>query len=252
MAGEPQGMRRVSVEDAVPIPNPQSPGSTLAAAWAVFVKDLRTELRTRYAINALVLFAACAAVAVSLGVGFIGLRRTEEALLIQATLLWIALLFAALNGLARGFVHEEEARTMAALRLAAPPLAVYLGKFLLNLVLLVVLGAITSVLFIVLVRVQVGSPLAFVLLLSAGGLSLASATTVIAAIISKASFKSALFAVLAFPLLVPPLVVAIQGTAVALDNAGLGPALGALQFLVAYAVATFVASLMLFRYVWEA
>jgi len=232
-------------------PHETSIRDTLAAAWAVFVKDLRTELRTRYAINAMVLFAACTAVMVSLGTTFIGLRRTEEFLLIQSSLLWIAFLFAAITGLSRGFVQEEEARTMAALRLAAPPVAVYLGKFLLNLVLLALLGAISSVLFIVLVRVQVGSPLAFMLMLASGSLCLASATTILAAIISKAGFKSALFAVLAFPLLVPPLIVAIQGTAVTLDNGGLGVALGALQFLGAYSVATFVASLMLFRFVWE-
>lgn len=247
-----QQTEQTAGRETVSLTPQHSVGGLLAAAWAVFVKDLRVELRTRYAINALLLFAACAAVAVSLGVGFIGLRRTEEALLIQATLLWIALLFAALNGLARGFVHEEEARTLAALRLAAPPLAVYLGKFLLNLLLLTVLGSLTSLLFIVLVRVQVGSPLAFALILAGGGLCLATATTILAAIIAKASFKNALFAVLAFPLLVPPLIIAIQGTAVALDNGGLAPALPALQFLVAYSVATFVASLMLFRFVWEA
>lgn len=224
----------------------------LVAAWAVFVKDLRTELRTRYALNAMVLFAACTAVMVSIGTTFIGLRRSEEALLIQASLLWVALLFAAITGLSRGFVHEEETRTLAALRLAAPPVAVYLGKFLLNLALLAVLGLITSVLFIVLVRVQVGSPLAFLLMIAAGSLCLAAATTILAAIIARASFKSALFAVLAFPLLIPPLIIAIQGTAVSLDNAGLDPVRGALQFLVAYSVATFVASLMLFRFVWEA
>jgi len=232
-------------------PHETSISDILAAAWAVFVKDLRTELRTRYAINAMVLFAACTAVMVSVGTTFIGLRRTEEFLLIQSSLLWIAFLFAAITGLSRGFVQEEEARTMAALRLAAPPVAVYLGKFLLNLVLLALLGTISSVLFIVLVRVQVGSPLAFTLMLASGSLCLASATTILAAIISKAGFKSALFAVLAFPLLVPPLIVAIQGTAVTLDNGGLGVALGALQFLGAYSVATFVASLMLFRFVWE-
>lgn len=224
----------------------------LGAAWAVFVKDLRSELRTRYALNAMVLFAACTAVMVSVGTTFIGLRRTEEALLIQSSLLWVALLFAAITGLSRGFVHEEEARTLAALRLAAPPIAVYLGKFLFNLALLTLLGAVTSLLFIVFVRVQVGSPLAFVLLLAAGGLCLASATTLLAAIIARASFKSALFAVLAFPLLVPPLIIAIQSTAVALDNSGLAATAGSLQFLLAYAIATFTASLLLFRFVWEA
>jgi heme exporter protein B len=224
----------------------------LAAAWAIFVKDLRSELRTRYALNALVLFAASAAVAVSLGVGFIGLRRTDEYLLIQSALLWIALLFAALNGLSRGFVYEEETRTMAALRLSAPPISVYLGKFLFNLALLLLLDTVTSILFIILVRVEVGSPLAFVLVLAAGGLCLAAATTILAAIIAKASFKSALFAVLAFPLLVPPLIVAIQGTALTLDSAGMVLAMPAIRTLLAYAVAMFVASLMLFRFVWEA
>lgn len=224
----------------------------LSAAWAVFVKDLRSELRTRYALNALVLFAASAAVAVSLGVGFLGLRRTDEYLLIQSTLLWIALLFAALNGLSRGFVHEEEARTLAALRLAAPPLAVYLGKFLFNLALLILLDVVTCLLFLVLVRVEVGSPLAFVAILGAGGLCLAAATTILAAIIARASFKSALFAVLAFPLLVPPLIISIQGTALALGASGLAAALPSVQTLVAYAVAMFTASLLLFRFVWEA
>ncbi len=223
----------------------------LAAAWAVLIKDLRTELRTRYALNAMVLFAACTAVMVSLGTTFIGMRRTDEALLIQSSLLWVALLFAAITGLSRSFVHEEEARTLAALRLAAPPAAVYLGKFFFNLALLVMLGTITSLLFVVLVRVEVGSPLAFIALLSAGELCLAAATTILAAIIARASFKSALFAVLAFPLLVPPMVIAIQGTALALGSSGFGPTLPALQFLSAYSVATFVASLMLFRFVWE-
>lgn len=224
----------------------------LMASWAIFLKDLRVELRTRYALNAMVLFAACTAVIVSLGTAFIGLQRTEEALLIQASLLWIAFLFAALTGLSRGFVQEEEARTLAALRLAAPPAAVYLGKLLLNLVLLTGLGAITSGLFIILARVQVGSPGAFAAVLAAGSLCLATATTILAAMIAKASFKSALFAVLAFPLLIPPLIVAIQGTAQSLDTTGFGPTLGALQFLGSYSVATFVASLFLFPFVWEA
>lgn len=224
----------------------------LVAAWAVFVKDLRSELRTRYAINAMVLFAACTAVMVSIGTTFIGLRRTEEALLIQSSLLWVALLFAAITGLSRGFVHEEETRTLAALRLAAPATAVYLGKFLLNLALLALLGVVTSALFIIFVRVELGNPIAFVALIAAGSLCLAAATTILAAIIAKASFKSALFAVLAFPLLVPPLVIAIQGTALSLDNGGFAAVLPALQFLGAFSVATFVASLLLFRFVWEA
>lgn len=228
------------------------PANLGRAALAVFLKDLRSELRTRYAINTLVLFAASAAVAVSLGAGFLGLRRDEQSLQVQAALLWIALLFAALNGLARTFVQEEETRTMAALRLAAPPAAVYLGKFLYNLCLLALLDAVTSFLFIIFVRVEIGNLPLFLSLLGAGSLSLAAATTIIAAIIARTSMRSALFAVLAFPLLVPPLIVAIQATALALAGQEFAAGWPALQTLLAYAVAMFVTSLLLFRAVWEA
>lgn len=223
----------------------------LRAGWAVLRKDLRSELRTRYAFNTLVLFAAGTAVAVSLGVGFLGLRRDEQSLALQAALLWVALLFAALNGLARSFVQEEETRTLPALRLAAPATAVYLGKLWFNLALLVLLDLVTTLLFVVFVRVGIGNLGLFISLLAAGSLALATATTILAAIIARASFKSALFAVLAFPLLVPPLVIAIQGTALALGGADWAAGWPALRTLIAYAVATFTASLFLFRFVWE-
>jgi len=88
-------------------------------------------------------------------------------------------------------------------------------------------------------------------LLLAGSLSLVTATTLIAAIIARASAKGALFAVLSFPILVPQLVVAIQGTALALDGEGWRIGLAPLQVLFAYTLALFVASLFLFRFVWE-
>jgi hypothetical protein len=88
------------------------------ATWAVFLKDLRAELRTRYALNAVALFAVSTVVALSLGVGFLTEGRNADLPAIHSALLWVAVLFAAFTGLARAFVHEEEARTAAALRLA--------------------------------------------------------------------------------------------------------------------------------------
>jgi heme exporter protein B len=224
----------------------------LTATWAVFAKDIRSELRTRYALNALLIFAASTAVAVSFAVPQLGLQRGREFIAIQSALLWVALLFAALNGLSRSFVQEEERRTAMALRLAAPPLGVYLGKLLFNLVLLAVLDTITTALFLIFLRVDIGNAGLFVAVLAVGSLSLTTTTTLLAAIIARANFKSGLFAVLAFPLIVPLLVVAIQGTTLALGGAAWSEGLPLLQFLLAYAVATFVASLMLFRAVWEA
>lgn len=225
---------------------------TLKAAWAVFRKDVRSELRTRYALNAVALFAVSTVVALSLGMGPLLPSRNDDLGIIQAALLWVALLFAAFTGLARSFVQEEEARTAAALRLSAAPIAVYLGKLLFNLALLLALGVLIALLFVILLRVRVGNPALFAGLIGAGCLGLVAATTLIAAIISRANVKGALFAVLSFPLLVPLLVVAVQGTALAIEGAGWAQGLAPLQVLLAYAVALFVASLFLFQAVWEA
>lgn len=224
----------------------------LRAAWAVFRKDVRSELRTRYALNAVLLFAVSTVVALSLGLGPLSAVRNPDLPLVHAGLLWVAILFAAFTGLARAFVQEEEARTAAALRLAARPAAVYLGKLLFNLALLLALVLVTTLLFVVMLRVRVGSPLLLAALLLAGSLGLVAATTLIAAIIARASVRGALFAVLSFPLLTPLLIAAIRGTASALEGRGWEASAAPLQTLLAYALALFVASLFLFGSVWEA
>lgn len=219
------------------------------ATKAVFVRELRSEFRSRQALNAVALFAVCSIVAVSLGLG--PLNRSAELPLVHAALLWIVLLFAAFTALARVFVVEEEQRTAAALRLAAPPHAVYLGKLLFNLLLLCALTILVAVLAIVLLRMQVRSPGPFVVLLVTGALGLVAGTTLIAAMIARAASRGALFAVLSFPILIPMLVTAVRGTALALSGTGWDRCMAPIQTLIAYAVAMFVTSLFLFAYVWE-
>lgn len=236
---EPQRMQRSAL------------AALLAASWAVFLKDLRSELRTRYALNALLLFAVSTVVALSLGLGPLAPSRNADLRLIQSGLLWIAILFAAFTGLSRSFVQEEEARTAAALRLAAPPLAVYIGKLLFNLALLLLLVTLTALLSIALLRLPIGNPSLFAALLIAGSCGLVAATTLIAAIISRASIKTALFAVLAFPLLIPLLVVAIRGTEIALAGLGWDRGILPLQVLAGYTIALVTVSLFLFNSVWE-
>jgi heme exporter protein B len=236
-------------ETSAPATLPTAP--LLTAAWAVFRKDLRSELRTRYALNAILLFAVSTVVAISLGMGPLTTSRNADLPLIQAALLWVAILFAAFTGLSRAFVQEEEARTAAALRLSARPTAIFLGKLLFNLALLLILVGLTTVLFIVMLRVQVGNPGLLAALLLAGSMGLVAATTLVAAIIARASVKGALFAVLSFPLLVPLLTAAIQGSANALVGRGWESSIGSLQVLAGYTIALFTASLFLFNMVWE-
>jgi len=217
-----------------------------ASAWAVCRKDLRAEFRTRYALSAIGLFAITTLTVVSFALGPFAL---EQELL--AALLWIVLFFAAMAGLSRAFVHEEEAKTAPALRLAAPASAVYLGKYLFNLMLLLLLEVLVVPLFIIMMGLEVGDPGLFMLVLALGDLGLAGVTTVVAAMVSQASARGALFTVLSFPLLLPLLISSIEGTHLALvGGEGIAAAWPSLLGLLAYAVAMVTVSLMLFPAIW--
>lgn len=183
----------------------------LAETAAVTGKDLRAELRTRVALSTVGLFALTTLAAVSYAVGPYRISAEDRPFLLSA-LLWIVLLFASMAGLDRTFVKEEENRTAPLLRLSATPLAVFAGKLLFNLALLYALTAVIVPLYSALMGFSVALPGRLVLLLLAGGFSLAVITTTVAAIIARATTRGSLFTVLSLPLLLPLLIFLIQGT----------------------------------------
>src|SRR5438552_7637269 len=124
---------------------PSNGSSSAAAVWAVLRKECRSEWRTRYGLNAALLFAVTSLASISFAVGRMGDRPD-----LLAALLWVVLLFAALASLANTFVREVEGRTMALLRLVASPTAIAIGKLLFNLLFLALIEAITVPLFLVL------------------------------------------------------------------------------------------------------
>ena len=86
----------------------------------------------------------------------------------------------------------------------------------------------------------------FLLVLLLGSIGLAAASTFTAAIVSKASAKGAMFAVLAIPLLLPPLVAAVSGTRIAATESGIAAGLDILQLLLAYDGVVTTAAFLLF------
>ncbi|MGC8833737.1 MAG: heme exporter protein CcmB [Armatimonadota bacterium] len=214
--------------------------------WAILRKDIQSEFRTRYAFNAVVVFAVTTLAVVSYSAQVVGAGAR-----LLSPLLWIIILFSAMSGLSRTFVREEDAGTANTLRLAADPTAVYVGKLLFNTVLLAVLNVLVVPLFLVLMDVSVGNLFLFVVILITGSTSIAATATFVAAIVSKASVRSALFAVLSFPLLVPVLVAAVQGTEASLRGASTVEGMPFVKILTAFAGAMVAVGLLLFEHVWD-
>lgn len=217
----------------------------LAGAWAIFRKDLRIELRSRYAVNTLLLFALGALLLVSFAVG-----PQPVSARVQAALLWIVLLFAASIGLGRSFVAEHEGGTALLLRLHTRPSMVFAGKLLFNVCLVALLTLTATLVFLLLLGISVGAPGLFVSTLVLGALGLTGATTLLAALVARASRGGPLLPVLLLPLLVPLLVSGVGATRKALIGRRWLTAQDELLTLVGFAGATIAAAVLLFDYVW--
>lgn len=213
------------------------------------MRDLRSEFRTRYAVNAIIMFAVTTLVAVSFSIGSFRIAEDDRSFL-YAVLLWIILVFSALSGLSRSFVKEQEAGTIDTLKLSARPQAVFLGKLMFNLTLLAALELIIVPVFVLLMGYSIGHPLPFVGIVVVAGLGLGAGTTIVAAMIAQASTRGALFSALSFPLLLPLMITAIKGceqASIGIDRIGWAEA----RMALAYLVIMIIVSLFLFPLIWE-
>ncbi len=195
------------------------------------------------------MFAVTTLIAVSFSIGSFRIDPADRPFL-YSVLLWIILTFSALSGLARSFVKEEEAGTIDVLKLSARPQAVFLGKLLFNLTLLSALGLIIVPLFILFMAYQISLPGFFLSMVISGVLGLGAGTTIIAAMIARASARGALFSVLSLPLLFPLMITCIKGcerAAIGVNSAGWPE----VRIAIAYVIIMIILSLFLFPLVWE-
>ena len=217
-----------------------------ADTGAIFRKEWRSELRTRYALNTVGLFAFTTLVVVSMTLGPVG--ASPEARPFLPVLLWLILLFAASAGLPRTFVHEEETKTAMALRLAAKPSSLFCGKALYNLTLILALEVVIVPLYVAMLQMPVTSAAKLAATLFVGGYGLAIGSTLIAAMVAQARARGPLFAVLAFPILLPLLKFAVEATIGAVTNEPVG---SFLSLIATYDAMLTIVSLMLFPAIWN-
>ena len=217
------------------------------SAFEVFRKDVHSEFRTRYAMNALVMFVV---VALSIILFSLGDESVSPAVL--SGILWVIIFFSGMSGLSRTFVSEEERGTVLTLQLLAEPSAVYAGKLLFNMVLTVCLNMFIAVSYVLLVQqFVVQSPVVFWITILLGSFGIAAAATILAAIIAKANTKGTIYPVLAFPIMLPLLLTVMNATRLATEGAALSEALGEFQVLVAYTAVIVAVSVILFDFVWK-
>lgn len=216
-------------------------------AYYIFYKDFSSELRMRYAINALIMFVV---VAVSTILFSIGSEKAPQN--VYAGLFWVVVFFSAMSGLSRNFVSEEERGTNLILSLIAHPISIFVGKFFFNLILIIFINLIIAFLyFFLFTDFIIKNWLMFTLSFFLGNLGIAASSTIIAAIISKANVKGTLYPVLAFPVLLPLILILIEITKAAMEGNPISSMQAEFMVLISYDVIMFTASILVFDIIWR-
>lgn len=214
--------------------------------FAVFLKDFRLEWRSRFGISTVLAFIASTMLIV-----LFSLRADQLSAEIQSGLIWIVVLFASLTTLSRIFVSESERGTLDLLRLNAPANAVLSGKLLYNFFFTLLITMTTILLFVIMLSMEIVRPGLLVLVVLLGSSGLAGVTTMLAALVSQASRKGAVFPVLSLPLLIPLMLILVQITQVVFTKTPDDSYLNDLAALIGFTGVTFSASYLLFGNLWE-
>jgi len=214
---------------------------------AVFEKDAKSELRTRYAISAVFLF-----ILTTITIILIGTKGEEMRAGLAAGVIWVVMFFSSMMGLSRVFVSEEERGTSFLLQLSANSTSVYFGKLIYNILLSLLLNTVAVILFFLFISsvgikhygIFIGSHIF-------GSIGIAAASTIISAIIAKANTKGALFPVLSFPIILPLIFIGIEATKISLEGKDISDAFGDIQLMFAYCGLVISLSYILFDLVWK-
>ncbi len=212
----------------------------------VFLKDLRAELRTRYAINTVLAFVGSTLLLI-----LFALRAAQLPPAAQSGIVWIIILFAALLSLSRSFVAETEHRTFNLLRLHGTAPQIFGGKLVYNFIFTLAVNVTTFIFYIFFLGLPVANNIALLTILLLGTAGLSGVATMLAAIVSMADRKGAIFSVLSIPLLFPLILILVDATQAAMLE-GITPAFfNNLWAIVGFSGTTITAGFLLFDYIWE-
>ena len=220
--------------------------NVLGKVWAIARKDLSLERRSREMLSSMLIFA----VIVILIFSFSFDLRTERASQVAPGVLWVAITFAGMLGLARSFVLERDQGCLDGLLLCPVERStLYLGKVLSNLIFISITQLVILPLAFALFNLRFDILLLPIILL--GTVGFASVGTLISAMTVHARTREVMLPILLFPVVMPVLIAAVNLTGAVLDGRPWAEMQRWMQLLVGFDIIFGVISFLLFDYVVE-
>lgn len=208
----------------------------------MFKKDLLLEIRQQYAFYGVLLY-----VGATIFVLYMAIENPDTGT--WNGLFWIIQLFISINAVAKSFLQESRNRMLYYQTITSPKNFI-LAKLLFNSVLMLVMSALSCILFALLMNYPVERSAVFIGIVFLGGWSLSLVFTFLAAIAAKAQQNAAIMAILGFPIIIPQLLMLMNVSKTVFDAGHAVPAINIL-LLLASNILVILLSLILFPFLWK-
>jgi len=220
--------------------------NSFSKVWTLVLKDLSLEKRSREMLSSMFIFALLVVLVFSFSFDL----RVEEVSGAAPGVLWVAISFAGMLGLARSFVLERDQGCLDGLLLCPVDRSLlYLGKMLSNLTFISLTELVVLPLCFALFNLTFHLLLLPILLLGTIGFS--AVGTIVSAMTVHARAREVMLPILLFPLVLPALIAAVKLTGGVLDRQPWGEIRSWMELLVGFDVIFMVISYLAFEYVIE-
>jgi len=214
-------------------------------AW--LYKEFLMEWRQKYALNGIILYTVSTIFICYLAFSIRGASMSPN---VWNTLLWIIVLFSAINAIAKSFLQESDRRNVYYYSITSP-LAIIIAKIIYGMILMSVLVSLALLVYSVLLGNPVDDLLLYIFVLFTASLALSSMLTMLSAIASKAGNNSMIMAILSFPIVAPVILMAIKASKNAMDGLARSESMDEILVLIALNVIIITLALLLFPYLWR-
>ncbi len=209
--------------------------------------ELTLEMKQKHFISSIVLYIVSTIFVCSLS--FTSISETS----IWNALFWIIILFSLTNAISKSFLNENSDKQLFLYTLINPRVLI-VGKILYNLVLSILLVVLSFVVFTIFIQSDGLTDMnywLFFLAVILGSTSLSSTLTMVSAIASKTNNNIGILSILAFPILIPSILLSIEFSNLAINGGTTEMAGQFIVFLSLINLLIIILSFLLFPYLWR-
>jgi len=207
-------------------------------------KDILLELRQQHTLYGVLLYIASTIFVLFLSID-------EPTANVWNGLFWVIQLFVCVNAVAKSFLQESKGRMLYFYSITSP-VHFIISKLLYNIILMILMSAISLFLFFIFFNNPVSNTLQFISIVLLGGASISIVFTLMSAIAAKAQQNAALIAILGFPIILPQLLLLMRLSKTAFAEVFRESAVLQLMGLIAgLDVLVIVMAIILFPYLWK-